>query len=202
MSRTFSHDEAGFTLVEMLVAMFIFSIISVGSMSALTSSIQSKERIEAKLDTLKSIELSRAIISEDIANIVLRDNRDILGGKETMLLSGGLDNLLSFTRSGRQNPGGVEPRGDIERAAYIFENGTLIRRAFAHENPSQSTPVVSVVLLEGLANAYIEFIETTQTTSVLQVESSYAVDSLAYTLKLTLEFDAGQTLVQYFELDV
>lgn len=199
MTQPLSKKEYGFTLVEMLVALFIFSLISVGSMNALTSSIQSKARIDAKLETLKSIELSRMIISADMANLVLRDNRDALGSFEPLHLSGGVDSLISFTRTGRINPNGLEPRGDLERAAYVFENGSLIRRALAHENPGQNTPIYEAVLLEGVSRADIEFVDRTGVHSKLELPIGLEGNA-RYLARLTLEFENGQVLVQNFEL--
>jgi general secretion pathway protein J len=195
------HKEAGFTLIEMLVAMFIFALISVGSMAALNGSLQSKEQVQLRLEQIRTLELGRAIMAEDMANIILRENRDTLGQFERFDLRGGASSLLEFTRAGRQNPGGLQARGDIERVRYLFEGQALVRRSLIHENPSQSTQTRDVVLFDNLSNVEASFVTQRgirRTFELARGQSGAAVK--AFMLELT--FENEQTLTQYFEINL
>ena len=131
------HKEAGFTLVEVLISLFIFSLITAGTMTALTQSIRGKDRLAVSMEELNELNAARAIIKADMSTLTLRPSRDELGGFNPYVLTTDGEALLSFTRRGRENPSGIEARGDLERVEYHFEDGALIRRSYAHENPAQ-----------------------------------------------------------------
>jgi len=150
-----SQNEAGFTLVEVLISLFIFALISVGTMTALTQSLQGKDRLAASMDELNQLNAARAIMRADISALTLRPSRDELGGSNPYVLTTDGEALLSFTRRGKENPGGLEMRGDLERVEYLFENGALIRRSFAHENPAQLPTKYDRILLDDLRAAEI-----------------------------------------------
>ncbi|WP_051279865.1 type II secretion system minor pseudopilin GspJ [Hellea balneolensis] len=144
------HKEAGFTLVEVLISLFIFAIITAGTMTALTQSLRGKDRLSASMETLNQFNAARSILRSDISALTLRPSRDELGGMNPYVLTTDGEALLSFTRRGTQNPSGLEQRGDLERVEYHFEDGALLRRSYAHENPAQLAASFDRVLLDNL----------------------------------------------------
>ena len=144
------HKEAGFTLVEVLISLFIFSLITAGTMTALTQSIRGKDRLAVSMEELNELNAARAIIKADMSTLTLRPSRDELGGLNPYVLTTDGEALLSFTRRGRENPSGIEARGDLERVEYHFEDGALIRRSYAHENPAQLPTKFDRTLLDDL----------------------------------------------------
>jgi len=144
------HNEAGFTLVEVLISLFIFALISVGTMTALTQSLQGKDRLAASMEELNQLNAARAILRADMSALTLRTSRDELGGVNPYVLTTDGEALLSFTRRGKQNPSGLEARGDLERVEYHFEDGALIRRSYVHENPAQEAASFDRILLNNL----------------------------------------------------
>ena len=147
------HKEAGFTLVEVLVSLFIFAVISAGTMMALTQSYRSKDHLAASMEDLNQLNAARAILRADMTALTLRAGRDELGGINPYVLTTDGEALLTFTRRGRENPSGLEKRGDLERVEYHFEDGALIRRSYAHENPAQAAASFARVLLDDLQDA-------------------------------------------------
>ena len=147
------HNEEGFTLVEVLISLFIFALISAGTMTALTQSLQGTDRLAASMDELNQLNVARAIMRADMAALSLRQSRDELGGFHPYVLTTDGEALLSFTRRGIENPSGLEKRGDLERVEYRFEKGALIRRSYAHENPAQLAASFDRVLLNDLQDA-------------------------------------------------
>jgi general secretion pathway protein J len=148
-----SHKESGFTLVEVLISLFIFALISAGTMTALTQSLRGKDRLAASMEEINQLNTARAIIRSDMIALTLRPSRDELGGINPYLLTTDGEALLSFTRRGRQNPSGLEKRGDLERVEYYFEDGKFIRRSYSHENPAQLAQTFDRVLFEDLEDA-------------------------------------------------
>jgi len=215
---TYASKDQGFTLVEVLIAMFVFSLISVGTMTALTTTLHGQGQMNERLDDISEIELARALIKSDIANIHIRPVRDSLGTLEPYVLSGGLDSLLTFTRAGRSNPGGLETRSEFQRVSYVFEDGKLIRRSLAQVNPAPQTPTRDRVLLAGLADVSVEFRITTkrnatvgdETVSLnlhhfpaeqILVEPGQDKD-LPSIVTFTTEFENGDKLTQHFEVSL
>ena len=149
------YNDAGFTLVEVLISLFIFALISVGTMTALTQSLQGKDRLAASMDEINQLNAARAILRADMSALTLRPGRDELGGLSPYVLTTDGEAILSFTRRGHQNPGGLEQRGDLERVEYHFENGALIRRSYTHENPAQLAKTNDRILLDNLEDAQL-----------------------------------------------
>lgn len=150
-----THNETGFTLVEVLISLFIFALISVGTMTALTQSLQGKDGLAASMEDINQLNSARAIMRADMSALTLRTSRDELGGINPYVLTTDGEALLSFTRRGTQNPSGLEKRGDLERVEYHFDDGALIRRSYAHENPAQLATKYDRVLLADLRRAEI-----------------------------------------------
>lgn len=176
------HNEAGFTLVEVLISLFIFALISVGTMMALTQSIQGKDRLAASMDEINQLNAARAILRADMSALTLRNGRDELGGLEPYVLTTDGEALLSFTRRGHQNPSGLEQRGDLERVEYHFENGALIRRSYAHENPAQLAKTFDRILLDNLEDAQL-YAVTYQFNSLSKIEGLRLEPSATNALK-------------------
>lgn len=144
-----SKSEAGFTLVEVLISLFIFALISAGTLGAMFQTFAAKDRLDAASEELADIATFRAIIRADMDALTLRPARDGLGGVERTLLTTDGEPLLDFSRLGRSNPAGA-PRGQAQRVRYLFRDGQFIRETLPHENPDQLEQWRGRVLLEGL----------------------------------------------------
>lgn len=140
--------DDGFTLIEVLISLFIFALISFGTLTALTQSLRGKTRLDTAVSHINRINSARAIMRADMSAATLRPIRDELGGVEPYSLTTDGEALLTFIRRGRENPGGLEKRGDLERIQYILSDRNFIRRSFSHENPSSDPQFFDRVLLE------------------------------------------------------
>ncbi len=150
--------EAGFTLIEMLVSLFIFSLISIGTMAAMSSSLSMRDRVNQGMEALTQLQASRAIMRADFERISLSKRRDILGSFDPYVLTTDTQALFSFTRLGRENPAGLEPRGDAARVDYIFTNGQLIRQSWSSDNPTITAKPQETILFENLEDLRLEFL--------------------------------------------
>jgi len=152
--------EMGFTLVEVLISLFIFALISAGTLGAMFQTFKAKDRLDIASLELSDIAAFRAILRTDINAMDLRPMRDGVGGTETFLVTtrnpAEPRALLTFTRLGRSNPAGV-PRGQAERVRYIIRDGQFIRESLRHENPAQREDWTGRVLLENLEDVEVSF---------------------------------------------
>ena len=145
--------DAGFTLVEVLISLFIFALISAGTMGAMFQTFAAKERLDAASAELADIAAFRAIIRADMSAMDLRPMRDGVGGVENYLVTtrnpAEPAAILTFSRLGRANPGGA-PRGQVERVRYLVRDDQFIRESLSHENPAQREGWTGRILLENL----------------------------------------------------
>ncbi len=126
----------GFTLLEVLIAIAIFSIISLSSFtifdSVLTGDATSKIRSE------RQNELQRAflIIERDITQIARRTIRFDGEAPTARLIQGASDGFttqaqaIAFVRHGWTNPGLLLPRSDLQAVAYQLTEEIFYRLHF------------------------------------------------------------------------
>lgn len=148
--------EAGFTLVEVLVSMFIFSLISLGTLIALSATLDARERSEARIEQVERLAAARRIMADDFAAMTLRENRDGLGGFIDLSRAAAQTDGFTLTRRARPNPDGVFARGDLLRVSWRVENGQLIRSFLPHENPPYVEPPIDRIVLTGVAAMVVE----------------------------------------------
>ena len=158
---TDSHSsEAGFTLVEVLISLFIFALMSAGTMGAMLQTFAAKDRLNAASAELADIAAFRSILRADMNAMTLRPMRDGVGGTETYLVTTRNPEetaaILTFSRLGRSNPTGA-PRGQIERVRYVVRDGQFIREILTHENPAQREGWTGRVLLDGIENVDVTY---------------------------------------------
>lgn len=119
------YKQQGFTLLETLVAISIFSLMSLGAYKMLTTVIDSNEATETRSDRLKEIQNAFSILSNDISQIINRDIRDKFGDEKAAFIAND-DGNLEFTRQGWVNHFKYK-RSELQRVEYRFEDGKLFR---------------------------------------------------------------------------
>jgi len=153
-------SERGFTLIEVLISLFIFAVISAGTLAAMFQTFAAKDRLDAASAELSDIESLRAILRADINAMELRPMRDGVGGLETYVVTTrnpeDSSAVLTFTRLGRSNPTGA-PRGQAERVRYIVRDRQFIRETLRHENPAERGDWLGRVLLENIEDVEVVF---------------------------------------------
>jgi general secretion pathway protein J len=131
-----SYNNEGFTLLEVLIAIAIFSLISLSSFTIFDTVLSADET--AKQHSERHNELQRAfiILERDITQIARRSVR--LNGEaplDKLLQTSGNafdseEQALAFVRHGWTNPGLLLPRSDMQAVAYRLVDETLERLHF------------------------------------------------------------------------
>ena len=152
--------DAGFTLVEVLISLFIFALISAGTMGAMIQTFAAKDRLNTASAELADIAAFRSILRADMNALTLRPMRDGVGGTENYLVTtrNPEENaaILTFSRLGRSNPTGA-PRGQVERVRYVVRDGQFIRESLTHENPAERGGWAERVLLDGIQKVEVTY---------------------------------------------
>lgn len=120
--------RSGFTLIEVLVAMAIFALMSVLAQQALSASLRNAEILEARMDRLQAIQQTMRLLGRDVVQAAPRPVRDPLNAnlRPAFLVTPGGEFALELTHAGWPNPAGVK-RSVLQRSAYRIEDGVLIR---------------------------------------------------------------------------
>lgn len=120
----------GFTLLEVMIAISIFSFLAVGSYQLLNSEISAQERLSEHSQQLYNWQRSMRLILSDFQQAAPRPIRAEYGDKESAME--GLSDSISFTRSGWSNPF-QHSRSNQQRVNYEVSsdddgNRYLVRR--------------------------------------------------------------------------
>ncbi len=164
-----SSKQLGMTLPEVLIALLIFAAIAATSVYALRLGVDSRDQLAAADERLKSLQLARTLIKEDMAQIVLRNVRDEYGEKQAVAFRGNLvafggraeDDetiLAAFVRNGWRNPNADAPRSTLQHVEYVFKDRSLLRRARIYLDEASRSEVVERVLFDDLDEANISFL--------------------------------------------
>lgn len=130
---TRSSSQSGFTLVELMVALAIFGMLSAAGVALFASSVRSQEQVGRRLDALGAEARLSAILAADLGQAVPRIARDSRGAFVPAFSGSngvGAAPVLAFVRGGVSNPG-EQPRGSLQRVQYRLRDGRLERVAFA-----------------------------------------------------------------------
>ncbi|WP_291841906.1 type II secretion system protein GspJ [Maricaulis sp.] len=164
--------EAGFSLTEVLVSVFIFAVIGTISVGLMSTSLNAREQNSDVLVQTGQIDLMRTLLREDLGQVVLRPVRTREGRRETFIFAGDADGLagpfaaggdgervlLSLTRRGRANPGLLRPRSSLARVDYVLREGELVRRVLPYPDGANPAEASQTVLAAGLADVELEFL--------------------------------------------
>lgn len=121
-----SQREAGFTLVEMLVALAIFGLLAAGGVALLRSSVAIQDQVGERLDRDRGDARIIALFQADVGQAVARPLTG-MGDTRAPSLSGDATRL-SLTRGGWANPG-EQPRSSLQRVSWSASEGQVVRRA-------------------------------------------------------------------------
>ncbi|WP_375752161.1 type II secretion system minor pseudopilin GspJ [Vibrio sp. HN007] len=161
-SRVFSR-EAGFTLIEVLVAIAIFTMLSFSAYQVLDQTQQSNYQSIEKTERLKEIQRAMVVIDNDFNQIALRQFRN--NGEEAssrlfwwesgLLGSDGYGAL--FTRLGWHNPQQMFPRGEVTKVGYRVRDDVLERIWWRYPDTPAGQDGLVTPLLSGVEKIDMRF---------------------------------------------
>ncbi|MEW9797732.1 type II secretion system minor pseudopilin GspJ [Alteromonas sp. CYL-A6] len=154
----------GFTLLEILIAMAIFTLIGLASTGLLTTVISSNDLSESRFEKLQHLQRGMLMLERDILQAVPRAVR-VNGEKREVVMAGGdVDGSdgdgIGFVRGGWDNPQMMLPRSTQQYVAYRLRDGKLERLYSNYvDNVIGYEPKVRVIL-EDVSEFTVEFIAT------------------------------------------
>ena len=142
---------SGFTLLELMVALAIFAVLSAMAYGGLNSIMRSRQGVEVKAARLAEVQTALTIIERDIEQTLPRAVRDQYGDTTKIFQASSYgDYKLEFTRAGWNNPFPSEKRirSLMQRVAYGVKDNQLLRTYWFDLDRGYESPSFETVLLD------------------------------------------------------
>jgi len=153
-----THFTYGFTLLELLVALSIFSILSVMAYGGLQTVISTKQSTQKSADRIAEIQLVMMRISNDLRQTLPRKIRSEYGDfLPAMQSARNGDRTVSWTRAGYRNPARLK-RSNVQRVAYMLKEQKLIRITWPVLDRAQDTLAIKTKVLSGVESIKWRFL--------------------------------------------
>lgn len=148
--------ERGFTIVELLVALLIFGMLSAAGVALLSFSVGAQDAATERLDELSDIRRTAGILTSDLAQAAPRLSRDQSGAVQPAFVGGVGDDgvALALVRRGWENVDDAA-RPSLQKVEYRLRDGKLERRGWRFVDGAPA--MEPVALLEGVASIRLRY---------------------------------------------
>jgi len=207
-SLSVKRSEAGFTLLEVLIAVTITAVIGIGVWQVINGVVNSRDRVNELAEQFDGLQRAMLLLERDILQIVNRPARDIYGDFKPALSSREDEFALLLTRQGWRNPLGIR-RSGLQRVAWEYAGSELRRRYWPMVDQGQEDDSRDLVLLDGVSRLDVRFLDSNRNwqpqwpTDEMMAElapGSRPDTGLPLGIEVTLEHDRFGTLVRTFAL--
>jgi general secretion pathway protein J len=155
---------AGFTLLELLVALFIAALMFAMAYGAIHQALNGHDVVKEQQARMLQIQTAMRVIEQDFVQLAPRPVRAPTGYSwlPAVQATGTTQPIVTFTRVGWTNPNGLQRTG-LQRVAYFFENGTLRREFWTVLDATQTSTTVKRDLLTNLKSVSFRYMDQSHT---------------------------------------
>jgi len=152
----------GFTLIEILVAMFLLAIMGTAGFTMLQQITGARTRVEAQSARLTELQRTFYWLAEDVTQII---DRPVRSSVDSILPAFQYNlqgiSLFDLTRAGWANPAAdiLPARSSLQRVSYILEDDKLLRSYWYHLDSLEEEPIKRRQLLTGVEELTIRFMD-------------------------------------------
>jgi general secretion pathway protein J len=154
------HSQArGFTLIELMVAISIFAVLTIAGWQVFNNLIKVRERTSIKAEQLAAIQEAYEQLSRDFSQALARPVQINGNSEAAFYLS---SNEFHLTRTGVIDPLqlGTSP---LARVQYLLVQGQLIRQSYAQVDQSGNLVPSKTVLLSKVTDWTVTALDTGST---------------------------------------
>ncbi|MDD7805223.1 MAG: type II secretion system minor pseudopilin GspJ [Endozoicomonas sp. (ex Botrylloides leachii)] len=149
----------GFTLLELMIAIFIFAMVSMAAYRLLDSATQIQRVADDLLGASDKLAQTQAIIEADMLQIAPRPIRTEFGDTELAICTPYKNGfLIEFTRYGWKNTLSRN-RSDLQRVAYGFEQGVLERYYWTELDRAPEPRRIKQSILKDIRSIRFQFLD-------------------------------------------
>ncbi len=161
----------GFTLIEILIALTLFAILTAITSSSMYYAFNARARVSAQADRLNALQLTLSLIKQDTEEIAARSIRSTDFHLFPAFI--GEPHSIELTRGGLPNPHGAEKRSTLKRIALLCRNHQLIRRTWSTLDSPSRDVFEDKILLNNLDECHFAFLD-----SALQLLSKWRINNM------------------------
>lgn len=151
----------GFTLIEVVISMFIMAIMFAIGYSAINQALVDRDSLNVSQQRVTEIQRGMRVIAQDFAQMIDRGARDTSGTGQLMaavIADTKNDVLLTFTRAGWSNPAGIQ-RPAEQRVRYRFIDGSLVREHWVAVDATLNSEPRQRVLFTKISAVEIRYLD-------------------------------------------
>ncbi len=150
-------SNKGFTLLEILIALFIFTVISMILVSSLRSVMDSVSLTENKADRLRRLQIALLVMSRDIEQAINRPVMNTSGKVEAAFV--GTEHGFTFTHTGFANPTHALVRSNMQRTAYQWQDEAMSRITWDVLDQAPKSQSHARSILTGVTEEHFEYLD-------------------------------------------
>ena len=157
-------QRRGFTLIEVLVSVFLLAVLSTFAYQSLNYVRRSRELTAASFERLRAVELTLHTVVVDFEQLEPRPVRDVIGTAvlPALLADPRTTNIVSLTHGGWPNTAGL-PRGTLQRVTYRLDGTTLVREHQTVLDATLANTVVRRDMLKDVGSIHLRYMDSTRT---------------------------------------
>jgi general secretion pathway protein J len=152
----------GFTLLELLVAMFIAAMMFAIGYGAINQASKNRDALKEQQDRMSEMLTAMRVLEQDLVQLEPRPVRQPLGDGWLPALLGQSDPTsqptLQLSHGGWNNPQGLQRPG-LQRVAYFFEKGTLRREYWTVMDATLQNTTIKRDLLTKLKSVTFRYMD-------------------------------------------
>ena len=159
MNVIVKHKQSGFTLLELLVAMSIFAIMSVMIFGGLSEVINVRSATDKYTSRLTALQIAFMHFSRDARQLSNRSIRGEYGDKLAALQSSDIGQYkIELTSAGYPNPAQLN-RSELQRIAYGVEDNKLFRYRWNVLDRAEDSKPNKTLMLNDVSNMSVRFLD-------------------------------------------
>jgi len=182
----------GFTLLELMVALSIFALVSAMAYGGLNNVMQARDVVAKSSDRMVQLQKVFNIMSRDLEQANARSIRDSYGTSQPGFQASAYgSNALEFTRGGWNNPfpSGKRVRSYQQRVAYRLEDNKLIRVYWFDLDLDYDSPKYETAVLTGVRDLEMRFLDKDKKWQTSWPPTGVEDQPLPGAVEITLDLD-------------
>lgn len=191
----------GFTLIELMVAMSIFAILSLLAYGGLESVIKNKTRTDQVLQRIHQLQMTMLNFHRDFGQLENRVGHDEFGTTLLALSTRNDELLIDFTRSGWRNPAKLQ-RSSLQRVAYKLDENSLYRITWPYVDRAQDNLVIETLLIDNIEDVKLRFLNDNKEWNEdwPDINAAAGSNSQPIAIEVTLQMNDWGEVVRLFKV--